>query len=119
MGRLAALYLGLVTVLPGAEIRGVVLEAGGNLPVPDARVSLTYGGGVESSTVTDATGAFRFEPAELREYTVEARKDGYVQAGAAAHVSITAAHSKAEVQLTISRPGRISARLVEQDEDKP
>lgn len=56
------------------DIRGKVVQAGGDTGIPEATVSLSPGG---RTCFTDSTGSFGFESLEIQQYTLSVQKEGY------------------------------------------
>lgn len=128
---------------PPIQIRGVVTEIGlGGLAA--AQVTAYEFAGPErekrvvASTVTGQTGAFSFDLAGFGDYWVEVKKDAYVASmtvdgpGAQASqapqkprasetgtlVTVSAEHPRAQVRLTLMRPGSLSGAVLDEN-DKP
>ncbi|MEO8591693.1 MAG: carboxypeptidase-like regulatory domain-containing protein [Candidatus Solibacter sp.] len=117
------------------EIRGVVLEAGSQQPVPDAEIALFVqaGGAIRINggwkldetrkAHTDFSGAFRLAVDKAGEYRVEAKKSGYATPGAgnppnSADVRVTDTPAE-NVRLYLVLPGRITGRVVDADSGAP
>lgn len=115
------------------EIRGTAAEAG--LGIPGVTITLYELGsetsqastrGPAATTLTDARGAFRFQPAHAGEYYVEARKDGYINAGLDDHgaghretagesVNLDPDHPSREMRLSLTRLGELRGRVIDED----
>ena len=122
---------------PAPEIRGVVLEPGGNQPVVGAEVALRYIGAEQprmmggpqpqpiATTTTDAAGAFAFALDKVGYYSVAAKKDGFNSPGeepgmpSSARFMITADAPRADARLFLSRAGTITGRIVDEETRKP
>ncbi|MBZ5582138.1 MAG: carboxypeptidase-like regulatory domain-containing protein [Acidobacteriia bacterium] len=121
---------------PAPEIRGVVLESGTTQPVVDAEVSLYFLGEARPSirvgvgmlkavslTRTDFAGAFSFKADKPGYYTVAVKKEGYsAPTGGGVQqqdVTLTADAPSGEARLALSRPGRMTGRVVEEETRRP
>ncbi|HWQ52223.1 MAG TPA: carboxypeptidase-like regulatory domain-containing protein [Bryobacteraceae bacterium] len=120
---------------PSPEIRGVVIEAGTNQPVAHADITLEYYGlrrilpSSPKLTMTikaDFSGAFAFRPADVGDFNVRAKKDGYQELMAMSptqssqqNVTLTKAQPVKEVHLMLSRPGQITGVVVDEETRKP
>ena len=126
------------TATPAAqpEIRGVVLEPGSNVAVPDAEVllfvqeagSINVNGGWKtepySKGKTDSTGSFSFSLDKPGPYRVEAKKTGYSAPGTSGaanfvELTLTAAKPVAEARLYLVHPGEITGRVVDEENREP
>ena len=118
------------------EIRGVVLEPGSNVAVPDAEVLLfvqepgpiKLNGGWKtepsSKSKTDYSGSFSFPLDTPGQYRVEAKKAGHSAPGTSAtpsylELTLTAAKPVAEARLYLVHPGEITGRVVDEDTREP
>lgn len=122
------------------ELRGVVMEPGTSRPIEGADVLLfkaaAPGAVVTAATYipttaiettkTGANGAFRFKPTGWGQFRVEARKEGYRQAGAlnrgvtsAATVTLSSEQPVREVRLLLAQPGEIRAQVVDEVKKTP
>ena len=118
------------------EIRGVVLEPGSNVAVPDAEVllfvqepgpiKLNGGWKTEPSSKgkTDSTGSFSFSLDKPGPYRVEAKKTGYSAPGTSAapnfvELKLTEAKPVAEARLYLVHPGEITGRVVDEETREP
>jgi hypothetical protein len=118
------------------EIRGVVLEPGSNVAVPDAEVSLfvqepgpiQINGGWKaepsSKSKTDSTGSFNFSLDKPGAYRVEAKKEGYSAPGTSGasnylELKLTEAKPVAEARLYLVHPGQITGRVVDEETREP
>ena len=118
------------------EIRGTVLEPGGNLPIAGVEVALfaqdsgpvKINGGWKNEpstkTTSDERGRFSFKPDKPGQYRVTAKKPGFVPAGPvgasdSADVALTPANPAAEVKLYLARPGRLTGTVIDQDTHAP
>jgi hypothetical protein len=114
------------------ELRGVVLEVGPNTPLAGAQVTVyqfdaSREQSVFSSTVTDTTGAFRFNPARPGDYYVEAAKTEYFGAGETGAgnvqspsstgtlVRLTKDHPHEELRFALIRFGEVIGKTVDED----
>jgi len=118
------------------EIRGIVVEPGGNLPIGNVEIALfsqdpgpvKINGGWKNEpsakTTTDERGQFTFAPDKPGPYHVTAKKPGFVAVGPNgasdnADLSLTAAKPTAEVKLYLARPGRLTGTVIDQDTHSP
>jgi hypothetical protein len=118
------------------EIRGVVLDPGGNLPIANVEIALfaqdpgpvKINGGWKNEpstkTTTDDRGQFTFTPDGPGRYHVTAKKPGFVAVGPNgasdnADVALTPAKPTAEVKLYLARPGRLTGTVIDQDTHAP
>jgi hypothetical protein len=145
---LTAILLAFVAVTTGAgqqnaaippaqpEIRGVVLEPGSNVAVPDAEVMLfvqepgpiKLNGGWKTEPTskgkTDSAGSFSFSLDKPGAYRVEAKKTGYSAPGTSAtpnfvELKLTEAKPVAEARLYLVHPGEITGHVVDEDTREP
>jgi hypothetical protein len=117
---------------PRPEIRGVVLESGAEVSVPDAEVTLQFYGATrlaqskpESTltTKTDASGSFIFRPDDLGQFEIRARRDGYsellpypgVTAASRQNVTLSAGTPSREVRLFLSRPAQLTGLVLSEE----
>lgn len=118
------------------EIRGVVLEPGSNVAVPDAEVMLfvqepgpiKLNGGWKteptSKSKTDFAGSFSFSLDKPGAYRVEAKKEGYSAPGTSGasnfvELKLTEAKPVAEARLYLVHPGEITGRVVNEETREP
>ena len=118
------------------EIRGVVLEPGSNVAVPDAEVllfvqepgpiKLNGGWKTEPSSKgkTDSAGSFSFSLDKPGVYRVEAKKTGYSAPGTSGaanfvELKLTEAKPVAEARLYLVHPGEITGRVVDEETREP
>jgi hypothetical protein len=118
------------------EIRGVVLEPGSNVAVPDAEVMLfvqepgpiKINGGWKTEPTskgkTDSAGSFSFSLDKPGAYRVEAKKTGYSAPGTSAtpnfvELKLTEAKPVAEARLYLVHPGEITGHVVNEDTREP
>lgn len=100
--------------VPGDErkIRGIVRD--GELPIPEAEVTLVAVGGELASTLSGSDGSFVFDSAPITPIRLRATKAGYVSLDPLAGLMVEAgkAESSADVVLHLSRGAAISGTLV-------
>lgn len=118
------------------EIRGVVLEPGSNVAVPDAEVMLfvqepgpiKLNGGWKTEPTskgkTDSAGSFSFSLDKPGAYRVEAKKTGYSAPGTSAtpnfvELKLTEAKPVAEARLYLVHPGEITGHVVDDETREP
>lgn len=119
--------------MDGLELRGVVLEVGPNTPLAGTQVTVYQFDpdrvkSVFSSIVTDTTGAFRFKPARIGDYYVEAAKTEYFGAGETGAVNVprpsstgtlvrlTRDHPSEELRFALIRFGEVTGKTLDEDD---
>jgi Ca-activated chloride channel homolog len=87
-------------------ISGVVVDGAG-APVADATVDLRVGSRVERSTLTDATGGFRFENVNAGRYELRAFRTGFQPVSTT--IAVLADRPIPAVRLSLARPAPAAA----------
>jgi 5-hydroxyisourate hydrolase-like protein (transthyretin family) len=114
------------------EIRGTVLEGGTNVPLADAKITVSvldnYSLKEVTKTTTDANGAFRVTMDKLDQYIVRAEKPGHTYDGKnpmrhtpsnQAQVKLDKAHLSADARLFLVRAGELTGQVVDADTGTP
>ena len=142
MGLRAILGIALATLsmsaqtLPALEIKGRVIEAGLEIGIAGAEVTLIEFVLVDkevtrstfATAFTDSNGAFRFQPLRLGNYYVEVKKDGFQGTSTVpgliggdgsdtteAAVTLSRERPSQEVRFAMIRPGEITGRVLDED----
>jgi len=122
---------------PVPEIRGVVVEAGTNLPLADAQVTVITVSKTPAAfddlptaakIATDAQGAFRVSLDRFGNYLVQVEKAGYTDDGKNPirnspsnqyRVTLDNAHPAAEARFALARAGELTGRVVDDETGNP
>jgi hypothetical protein len=123
----------------GVTVRGIVYEAGSNVPIPGAEVSIAFVAEEKAQVLvppdlqhplktikTDTLGEFSFTLDKFGHYLVRTNKAGYSSGGSGSqpsrssrNVLVTSAEPMADVKLFLSRPREITGGVVDANTGKP
>lgn len=114
------------------EIHGIVSECGTNLPVTDAKITISvldrYSLKEITKTTTGPNGAFQAAMDKPGEYFVQAEKPGYTYDGRnpmrhppshQAQVKLDSEHPSADARLVLCRAGELTGHVVDAESGKP